>query len=63
MKYAGTEGVPCVGGHHGASAVLMTTKVMTAFNAENMEAGLSERCNEFRASDSWAPTHAAMVTR
>ncbi len=52
-----------VSGHNRAPAVFMTEEVMTAFDAENRETGLSESGNELLTGDAGCPAHAAMVTR
>ena len=56
------DGLARVDGHDRAPPILVAEKMMAAFDAENAEAGLSERRNQFGARDPRSATHAAMVT-
>ena len=49
--------------HDRAPPVLVAEEVMAAFDPENVETGLGERRDEFRAGDARSATHAAIVTR
>lgn len=48
MQQTGADGLTGMRGHNCASAVFVTQEVMAALGAEDREARLSERGNDFR---------------
>ena len=63
MEQTGADDLARVHRHNRAPAILLTQKVMPAFNAKNAKTYPCEGGNEVVTGDPGIPAHAAMLTR